>query len=56
MTLDYYPFGLKQKGYNNVIEGGNSLAQNWKFGGKQLDESLGLETYDFGAVSTIILQ
>lgn len=28
---------------------GNDLAQKWKFGGKELDESLGLETYDFGA-------
>ena len=46
---NYYPFGLKQKGYNNVIAGGNSLAQAFKFGGKELDESLGLNTYDFGA-------
>ena len=47
---NYYPFGLKQKGYNNVISSnGNSLAQAFKFGGKELDESLGLNTYDFGA-------
>ncbi|MBL4663691.1 MAG: hypothetical protein JKY22_09110, partial [Flavobacteriaceae bacterium] len=47
---NYYPFGLKQKGYNNdVSPNGNSLAQQWKFGGKELSSELGLETYDFGA-------
>ncbi|TAI48492.1 RHS repeat domain-containing protein [Flagellimonas allohymeniacidonis] len=47
---NYYPFGLKHKGYNSAISAnGNSVAQKWKFGGKELDESLGLETYDFGA-------
>ncbi|TAI48490.1 RHS repeat domain-containing protein [Flagellimonas allohymeniacidonis] len=47
---NYYPFGLKHKGYNTAISAnGNSVAQKWKFGGKELDESLGLETYDFGA-------
>ena len=28
---------------------GNDVAQKWKYNGKELDESLGLETYDFGA-------
>ncbi|WP_425237711.1 RHS repeat domain-containing protein [Ulvibacterium sp.] len=28
---------------------GNDVARRWKFGGKELDESLSLETYDFGA-------
>ncbi len=47
---NFFPFGLKHWGYNNVVSSnGNSLAQQWKFGGKQLDQSLGLETYDFGA-------
>ena len=46
---NYYPFGLKQKGYNYNIQGGNSLAQQWKFGGKELSQELGLNTYDFGA-------
>ncbi|MFD0798050.1 RHS repeat domain-containing protein [Maribacter chungangensis] len=48
---NYHPFGLKHKGYNNGGDNslGNDLAQKWKFGGKELDESLGLETYDFGA-------
>lgn len=49
MTLDYYPFGLKHKGYNNVIQGGNSVAQNWKYNGKELNSELGLDWYDFGA-------
>ncbi len=50
MTLDYYPFGLKQKGYNNVVSSnGNSLAQQWKFGGKQYQEELGLNWYDVTA-------
>ncbi|UII76207.1 DUF6443 domain-containing protein [Flagellimonas sp. HMM57] len=47
---NFYPFGGKHKGYNNVTSpNGNSTAQMWKFGNKEYDESLGLETYDFGA-------
>ncbi len=47
---NYYPFGLKHKGYNEGVSPlGNDVAQKWKFGGKEYDESLGLETYDFGA-------
>ncbi|MEM6816824.1 MAG: RHS repeat-associated core domain-containing protein, partial [Bacteroidota bacterium] len=47
---NYYPFGLKHKGYNNNISpNGNSVAQRWKYNVMELDESLGLETYDFGA-------
>lgn len=48
---NYYPFGLKHKHYNNVVNLGNAndLAQNYKFGGKEYDESLGINTYDFGA-------
>jgi RHS repeat-associated protein len=47
---NYYPFGLEHKGYNNDVSSlGNSTAQRWKFGGKELDESLDLDTYDFGA-------
>uniref|UniRef100_UPI003AA899F6 polymorphic toxin type 50 domain-containing protein n=1 Tax=Tenacibaculum sp. TaxID=1906242 RepID=UPI003AA899F6 len=46
----YYPFGLKQKGYNNVTQStGNSLAQKWKYNGKELNEDLGLDLYDYGA-------
>jgi len=47
---NYYPFGLKQKGYNNVVSSnGNGLAQAYKFGGKEQNQELGLEWYDFGA-------
>ncbi len=49
---NYYPFGLKHKGYNNGISSlGNSVAQRYKFGGKEYDESFDgtLNTYDFGA-------
>jgi hypothetical protein len=47
MILDYYPFGLKQKGYNNIVSGGNDLVQNWKYNGKELEEELGKNTYSF---------
>jgi len=46
---NYYPFGLKQKGYSDVVSGGNDLAQQWKFGGKQYQEELGLDWYDVSA-------
>lgn len=47
---NYYPFGLKQKGYNtNFNPIGSDLAQQWKFGGKQINEELDLGWYDFGA-------
>ncbi|MDC6364023.1 MULTISPECIES: DUF6443 domain-containing protein [Flavobacteriaceae] len=48
---NYYPFGLKHKGYNDsgMSPLGNDVAQKWKFGGKEYDDSFGLEMYDFGA-------
>ncbi len=48
---NYYPFGLKHLGYNYLGTSpiGNSNAQKFKFGGKELDESFGINTYDFGA-------
>ena len=46
---DYYPFGLKHKGYNYDVVGGNDLAQNWKFGGKEYNQELGLNWYDVTA-------
>ncbi|CAM1344204.1 conserved hypothetical protein [Tenacibaculum amylolyticum] len=46
----YYPFGMIQKGYNNnVSSNGNSLAQNFSYNGKELNEELGLNWLDFGA-------
>jgi RHS repeat-associated protein len=52
---NYYPFGLKHKGYNNVrnIGIGNPTAQKFGFGGKELNDDLvggsNLNWHDFGA-------
>lgn len=47
---NYYPFGLKHKGYNNVVNSnGNSLAQKYGYNGKELNEELSLNWHDFGA-------
>lgn len=43
---NFYPGGLKHKGYNNAL---NGREHKYKFGGKELSEELGLNTYDFGA-------
>jgi len=44
---NYYPFGLKHKGYNMAI---NGTHHKYMFGGKEYDESFQtLNTYDFGA-------
>ncbi|RLJ99619.1 RHS repeat-associated core domain-containing protein [Tenacibaculum discolor] len=46
----FYPFGLKHKGYNgNVSSIGNSVAQKFKFNGKEFEQSLGLNLYEYGA-------
>ncbi len=41
--INYYPFGLKHKGYNNNIVS----EHNWKFQGQELTEDLGLNMYEF---------
>ena len=47
---NYYPFGLKHKGYNNVVSPNvNSVARRFKYNGKELNEELGLNMYDYGA-------
>ena len=48
---NYYPFGLKHKGYNgNVVLGkGNASGQKYKYNGKELQDELGLNMYDYGA-------
>jgi RHS repeat-associated protein len=48
---NYYPFGLKHKGYNTGGDNslGNDLAQKWKYNGKELQDELGLDMYDYGA-------
>ena len=44
---NYYPFGLKHKGYNNVI---NGTENNFKtYNGKEWNQSLNLNTFDLGA-------
>lgn len=47
---NYYPFGLKHKGYNNATSSnGNSVAQKFKYNGKELEESLGYAMYEYEA-------
>ncbi|MEM8846831.1 MAG: RHS repeat-associated core domain-containing protein [Bacteroidota bacterium] len=48
--IKFYPFGLKHKGYNEAVSPlGNSVANKWKYNDKELEESLGLNWYDYGA-------
>ena len=45
---NYYPFGLKHKGYNNVTSSnGNSVAQKFGYNGKEYQEDLGYNMHDF---------
>ncbi|EJL63432.1 RHS repeat-associated core domain protein-containing protein [Flavobacterium sp. CF136] len=48
---NYYPFGLRQLGYNGatVLGKGNSTGQKYKYNGKELQDELGLNMYDYGA-------
>ncbi|MBV7269216.1 RHS repeat domain-containing protein [Winogradskyella luteola] len=47
---NYYPFGMTHKGYNNVVSSNsNSVAQKFGFGGKELQDELGLDWYDVSA-------
>ncbi|WP_164914066.1 DUF6443 domain-containing protein [Aquimarina sediminis] len=47
---NYYPFGFKHKGYNNIISSlGNSTAQKYGYNGKELEEDLGLNWHGYGA-------
>ena len=43
---NYYPFGLKHKGYNNVV---NGTEHKYKYNGMEHQEELGLNWYDYGA-------
>ena len=52
--VNYYPFGLKHKGYNNNVSSlGNSTAQKFGYNGKELNDDLvggsRLDWHDFGA-------
>ncbi|UOY08884.1 DUF6443 domain-containing protein [Muricauda sp. SCSIO 64092] len=45
---NYYPFGLEHRGYNNVVSANaNSTAEKFKYQGQELEESLGLDLYEF---------
>ena len=45
--MNFSPFGLKHKGYNNVVSSnGNSTAQKFKYNGVEYEESLGLNLYE----------
>ncbi len=47
---NYYPFGLKHKGYNVVYNPvGNEVAQKLMYNGKEFQDELGLNMYDYGA-------
>ncbi|WP_337968753.1 DUF6443 domain-containing protein [uncultured Flavobacterium sp.] len=41
---NYYPFGLKHKGYNDYTPNTNK----YKYNGKELQDELGLNMYDYG--------
>ncbi|WP_167571769.1 DUF6443 domain-containing protein [Aquimarina algiphila] len=44
---NYYPFGLKHKGYNEIVSPRtNSTAQKFKYNGIELEESLGVNLYE----------
>lgn len=43
--LNYYPGGLIQKGYNNVVQGTQNKHQTYQ--GQELEEELGKDTYAF---------
>ncbi len=45
---NYYPFGLKHKGYNDggATSLGNNVAQKFKYNGKELEEAHGLNWYE----------
>ena len=47
---NYYPFGLSHRGYNNIVSANsNSVASKFGFGGKELNDELGLDWYDVSA-------
>jgi RHS repeat-associated protein len=45
---NYYPFGLKHSGYNSDVSSAN-LALKYKYNGKELQDELNLDWYDYGA-------
>ncbi|WP_369680374.1 RHS repeat-associated core domain-containing protein [Winogradskyella luteola] len=48
--LGYYPFGLKHKGYNDLVSANvNSQASKYKYNGKELEEALGYDMHEYEA-------
>src|SRR5690606_9881628 len=43
---NYYPFGLKHQGYNNISP--SNKVYKYKYNGKEFQDELGLNVYDFG--------
>ena len=44
---NYYPFGLLHQGYNDIAGScGNEQAQQYKYNGKELEQSFGLNIYE----------
>ena len=43
---NYYPFGLEHKGYNDLVNGSE---YQYKYNGKEFDQSHELDMYDYGA-------
>ncbi|MCD0467673.1 DUF6443 domain-containing protein [Flavobacterium sp. ENC] len=48
---NYYPFGLEHQGYNNTpkFTYGNTIAEQYKYNGKELQDEMGLGWYDYQA-------
>lgn len=47
---NYYPFGLQQQGYNDVVTSNkNDVAERFMFNGKENNPELGLNWIDYGA-------
>src|SRR5690606_15458214 len=46
---NYYPFGLKQKGHNDLADYSAVNKYKYAYGGKELSDELGVDLYDFGA-------
>ena len=45
---NYYPFGLKHQGYNDMT-GNTASNYKYQYNGKELQDEMGLNLYDFGA-------
>ncbi len=47
---NYYPFGLQHQGDNAAVaQSANKAAEQYKYNGKELQDELGINLYDYGA-------